>query len=297
MAQAKWTIEPLRGAATVSLPTFAMPARACDAHMHVFGPEDRYPSVPDALYSLPQGNMEQYLALADRLGIERIVLVQPSYYGTDNSCLLDSLGRLGARARGVVFLPEEADAALLADLHGRGVRGVRLNLFKAQEAGDSLQVMWARISRVAAQARYLDWHLELYAPGGIVSALLERLGRLDVDYSINHLGYMTAAEGLDKADFERFVDHSRHERCWVKLSAPYRVEKSDRTERTDWMARALLQAIPERLLWGSDWPHIPNGARDTGELLVRLARWCPDEAVRSRILVDNPARLYRFDED
>lgn len=294
MKQEKWECEPMRAVETLSRPRFATPRGACDAHLHVFGPLSLYPPVPDALYELPDGDLGQYLAVAAVLGVERMVLVQPSFYGVDNRVLLETLDRLGPRGRGVVFLPEEPDPGLLEDYDRRGVRGVRLNLFKAVESGQRLGEIAAMIERRAEMAAALGWHLELYAPGAVVRGLLERLAALKVDFSVNHMGYMTAEEGLGEADFQAFLELARTPNCWVKLSAPYRVEKTG-SARTDGMARQLIEAAPQRLVWGSDWPHIPYASRDTGALLNRLDAWCADPRVRDGILVANPARLYRFD--
>ena len=120
------------------------------------------------------------------------------------------------------------------------------------------------------------------------------MAELDVDFSVNHMGYMTEQEGQGEDDFRRFLEFTRNERCWVKLSGPYRIDNDVTLQRTDWMARELIATLPSRLLWGSDWPHIPQGGRDTGALLARFASWCPDESLRTAILVDNPARFYGF---
>ena len=289
-----WVSEALRPVDQLSAPDFSVPDQACDAHMHVFGPIDRYPSGPNAKYTKPEGTLEQYQAVASRLGLHRMVLVQASFYGTDNRCILDAMAAIGDRARGVVFLPDEAPAAMLDDLHARGVRGLRIDLFKADRDGASLADVTAQIARLAGIARQFGWHIEFYAPGLWVRRLLPDLAKLDVDFSINHMGYMTAEEGLVDDDFRRLLDLARSERCWVKLTGPYRVAGEGDQARPDWMARELVATAPERLVWGTDWPHIPHGGRDTGALLSRLARWCPDAATRQRILVDNPARLYDY---
>ena len=290
-----WISEPMRAAETLTLPPFAMPDGACDSHMHVFDRTDRYPGVTDAKYTKPEGDLAQYEQVAARLHLQRMVLVQASYYGTDNRCILDAMATVGPRARAVVFLPEDATPALLDDFHARGVRGVRLDLFKADKDGLDLADVLDRIDAAAALARPLGWHVEFYAPGLWTHRLIPRLSELDVDFCLNHMGYMNAADGLTDAHCRAVVALARSEHCWVKLTGPYRVAGDADQGRPDWMAPALLQAAPERMVWGTDWPHIPQGGRDTGSLLARLAQWCPDEAVRRRVLVDNPARLYGFD--
>ncbi len=293
MAAEKWISEPMRAASTLAPASFEMPPNACDSHMHVFGPVDAYPGVPDAKYTKPEGDLAQYLAVAERLRIARLVFVQASFYGTDNRCILDAMAQCGRPARAVVFLPPAPSAALLDDYRARGVRGVRLDLFKADAAGASVAEIRARIAEASAIARPLGWHLEFYAPGRWVRDLLPDLADLEVEWCVNHMGYMTAEEGLTDADFQALVDLVRH-RGWVKLTGPYRVSHDGPDERPDAMARALIAAAPGRLVWGTDWPHIPKGGRDTGALLNRLALWCPDPVIRNRILVDNPSRLYDF---
>ena len=289
-----WISEALRPAALVSRPGFAMPDLACDAHMHVFGPIETYPPARDAKYTTPEGSLDQYRAVAERLGIARMVFVQASFYGTDNRCILDAMARVGPRSRGVIFLPADAPTAVLNSFHDQGVRGIRLDLFKADRDGLSLGDVLSKIAAASQVARQRGWHLEFYAPGLWVRRLLPALSALDIDFSVNHMGYMTAEEGLTDDDFARFLELARSAHCWVKLTGPYRVAPDDAQQRPDWMARALIAAAPERVLWGTDWPHIPQGGRDSGEVLQRLALWCPDAAARGRILVENPARLYDF---
>lgn len=262
--------------------------------MHVFGPATTYPSIPDPKYTKPEGSLDDYEAVAKRLGLERMVFVQASFYGTDNACILDAMERVGERARGVVMLPEDTAASQLDEMHRRGVRGLRLDLFRADRDRRSMDDVLGMLAKASSLARPLGWHVELYSPGLWIRNLLPRLGDLDVDYCINHMGYMTRAEGLGDDDVRRLIELSRHDRCWVKLTGPYRVATDDDQARADWIARELVATSPARLVWGTDWPHIPDGQRDTGELVSRLASWCPDEAARAKILVDNPARLYGF---
>ena len=291
----KWISEPMRAAETLTPVPFTMPDDACDSHMHVFESTDLYPGVADAKYTKPEGSLAQYEQVAARLNLKRLVLVQASFYGTDNRCIVDAMAKVGPRARAVVFLPADTTPAMLDDFHARGVRGIRLDLFKAEKDGLGLPDVLDRIDAAVAMARPLGWHVEFYAPGLWTKRLIPRLSELDLDFCLNHMGYMTAADGLTDADCSAVVDLARSERCWVKLTGPYRVAGDADQSRPDWMAPALLEAAPGRMLWGTDWPHIPQGGRDTGALLARFAQWCPDEALRRRVLVENPARFYGFD--
>jgi 2-pyrone-4,6-dicarboxylate lactonase len=289
-----WTSEPVRAPRELSRPAFDVPDGACDAHMHVFGPVDRYPSVPNARYSAPKSDIDDYLAMADALHLRRMVFTQASFYGTDNSYLLYALERVGTDGRAVVMLPQDADAKLIDDFSRRGVVGLRLDMFKLAKAGLSSAEIFAEIVKTATLAKAAGWHIELYSPGRVIRDLMDRFADIPIDFSINHMGYMLASEGVPESDFRRFTEVVRNERCWVKLSGSYRISKYDDDPAADEMAKQLVIASPHRTVWGSDWPHIPICGLDTGALLNRLAVWSPDAAVRRQILADNPARLYRF---
>jgi predicted TIM-barrel fold metal-dependent hydrolase len=262
-----------------------MPSGACDAHFHVFEPG--YPHVPDPLYTFPDGTVEQYLALTAALGIERMVLVQPTFYGTDNSLLVDVLKRLGRRCGGVVRIAEDATDAELDAFHEIGVRAIRLDLF-ARASWPTADLI-AYISRMAARATPRGWHLQFYTPGAIVRDLLPFLADLEDTFVIDHMGYMTESD----QDFERrLLALLAQGSCWIKLSGAYRVAKYKPLSSVAPLGRALVAARPDRLIWGSDWPHLPDGQRDTGEVLNLLADWAPTAEARQAILVDGPARLF-----
>jgi 2-pyrone-4,6-dicarboxylate lactonase len=285
---------PMRDASGLTRPRFAMPPHACDAHVHVFGPGGRYSSVDQPHYTLPDGAPVLLERMTAALGIDRFAIVQPSYYGTDNRCMLDALVLLGERARGVAMVDETIDDEALRLLHTKGVRALRLDLFLREQW--PIAEIAAYVRRAIARVRGLGWHVQFYTPGYVVRDLIPYLEGFDADYVIDHMGYMLESDGLTRADFDRLIAAVRSGRGWMKLSGPYRVAKDGNFERLRPLARAIVDAVPERTVWGSDWPHIPMGERDTGELLNLLADWVPDEPARNRILADNPARLYRFDE-
>jgi 2-pyrone-4,6-dicarboxylate lactonase len=279
---------PMRSAGTNTRPRFTVPPGACDAHFHVFEPG--FPHVPDPLYTFPDGTLEQYLQMAGVLGIERMVLVQPTFYGTDNRLLADVLRRLGPRARGVVRIEEETSDAELDRYHELGVRAIRLDLF-ARRSWPTADII-GYIRRMAARAAPRGWHIQFYTPGTIVRDLLPFLADLEDPFVIDHMGYMLEADGLTTADFERLLRVLAQGSCWIKLSGPYRIAKSRPLSYVAPVGRALVSTRPDRLIWGSDWPHLPDGQRDTGELLNLLADWAPDEADRHRILAGSPERLF-----
>lgn len=284
--------EPIRPLDTIERPCFDVPAGACDAHMHVFGPAERFPRVPHPHYTLPDGRLGHFRELMTILGLERFVIVQPSYYGTDNSCLLDALAASGDAARGVVMVEEDTPHADLVAMDAAGVRGLRLDLFK--RAAQPLADIQAYVTRIAAKIAPLGWHLQFYVPGRVVRDMIDFFATLEIDYVIDHMGYMLEEDGLTEHDFARLIELARSGRCWIKLSAPYRLAKKRGYSAVEGVARAIVEAAPERAIWGSDWPHIPGLGRDTGELLNLLPVWAPDAAVRQAILVDNPRRLFGF---
>ena len=272
-----------------------MPAHACDTHMHAFGPPGLYPSVATPRYDHPGGGLQQYASVAAALSIDRMVFVQPSFYGTDNSFLLEALKRVGAPARGVITLPEtEVARNVLEKLHERGVRGLRIDLFKMRDLGAAKSEYLQALRRVAGIARSIGWHVELYSPGVVLRTLAEHLPEIGVAVSVDHMGYMKSDDGLTDADFRKFVETVKSGQIWVKLTGPYRLSNGTDWGHADAMARTLIEAAPERVLWGTDWPHIPDCNLDTGALLARLVRWCPEDELRTHILVDNPAHLYDY---
>ena len=279
---------PMREASTNTPPTFAMPAGACDAHFHVF--EEGYPHVAEPQYTFPEGTLDQYLAMAGQLGIERMVLVQPTYYADDNSLTLDTLARLGERGRGVVRLGDDVATPELDRYDAAGVRAIRLDLFARKDR--PLAELHEYVRRMAAIAAPLGWHLQFYSPGSVIRDLLPFLGELDIPFVIDHMGYMKKADGLDDADFERLLAVLDSGNCWIKLTGPYRLAGDEPLSAVAPVGQALVAKRADRLLWGTDWPHIPNGQRDTGELLNLLAYWAPDAADREKILVASPDRLF-----
>jgi predicted TIM-barrel fold metal-dependent hydrolase len=179
-------------------------------------------------------------------------------------------------------------------MHLRGVRALRLDLFLRSQWQTADIITY--IEHSVRRTRAIGWHVQFYTPGWVVRDLLPFLGTLDADFVIDHMGYMLESDGLTDSDFERLVSVLRGGRGWVKLSAPYRLAKDGNFERLKPMARAIIESAPDRVIWGSDWPHIPDGGKDTGALLDLLSDWAPDAAARERILVTNPARLFGFEE-
>ncbi|MEJ0077711.1 MAG: amidohydrolase family protein [Alphaproteobacteria bacterium] len=282
-------------------PAFRAPPGSCDAHFHVFGPAERYPvgGVNETLrYAPPLAPLADYLALAKHIGLSRFVFVQPSAYGRDNSCMLDAMREVGTtRCRGIVDVNENAPDALLAEMHLRGVRGVRINVspVKPPEPGFA-QTMRPRIERLDARCAELGWHLDFLSPGWLTEELMPLFATMKCAYSLAHMGMFRAEAGPAQPGFRKLIDILRHGdgRAWVKLTGTYRMATPPTYADAVPMARALIEAAPRRLIWGSDYPHLSFADKvGSVQLFNLLADWA-DETERSKILVDNPVELFRF---
>ena len=281
-------------------PAFVAPPNACDAHFHVFGPADKYAYGSDLRYKPPYEPLKRYLKLARRLGFVRYVFVQPSAYGFDNSCMLDAMRELEpAIRRGIVDLDERRTGdAELSDLDASGVRGIRVNIspIRKPEAGLAAS-MRPRILRLAKICAELTWHLDFLTPGWLVGELLPTLYDLPVEFSVAHMGLFPAKDGPMQSGFQSFLDlvDDGSKRCWVKMTGIYRFSTSSDFADVKPIAQALIERVPDQLIWGSDFPHLSFHDRvGTIQLYNLLAEWAPDPKIRQRILVDNPARLFGF---
>ncbi len=284
-----------------SAPASKAPPESCDCHFHVFGPAGVYPYDADLRYAPPLAPLDEYLALARRLGIERYVFVQPSAYGRDNACMLDAMREVaagGAVPRGIVDIDEHAPDGAFAELHAQGVRGVRVNVspVKPYEAGFAA-AMLPRIDRLHARCAELGWQLDFLTPGWLTSELMPTLRKLEIDFTVAHMGMFLAKDGVEQPGFQELLDLLRQggRRCWVKLTGVYRMSLAPGFADAAPLAQALMDAAPDRILWGSDFPHL-SFADKVGavELYNLLDQWAPGEAMRRRILVENPQQLFNF---
>ena len=279
-------------------PAFRAPALSCDCHFHVFGPAERYPYGTDLRYPPPLAPLSEYLALARHLGFERFVFVQPSAYGRDNACMLDAMREVGARCRGIVDVDENVPDARLEQLHSAGVRGVRINVspVKTPEPGFAAKLL-PRIERLDARCAEIGWQLDFLLPGWLTAELMGTLRVLRSRFTLAHMGMFLARDGVMQPGFQQLLAllRSGNGRCWVKLTGVYRMSTAAGFADATAMAVALIDAASDRIIWGSDYPHL-SFADTVGsvELFNLLARWAPDEAVRQKILVDNPRQLFGF---
>ena len=279
-------------------PTFKAPPSSCDCHFHVFGPADRYRSGTDLRYAPPQAPLGDFLALARVLGMERFVFVQPSAYGRDNSCMLDAMREVGPKCRGIVDVDENISDAELERLHGIGVRGVRINVSPvAPEQPGLAASMLPRIERLNARCAEIGWQLDFLGPGWLTDALMPTMKKLKVDFTLAHMGMFLAKNGVQQPGFQRLLDMVLHGtgRCWVKLTGVYRMSVAPGFADATPLAQALIDAAPDRIIWGSDYPHLSFADKvGSVELFNLLGAWAPDAAIRRKILVENPQRLFGF---
>jgi predicted TIM-barrel fold metal-dependent hydrolase len=268
---------------------------SCDCHAHVCGPESRYPYAANRLYTPHDASPADYRRMLDSLGIERGVLVQPSIYAADNRCLLDALAQDPARLRGVAVVPFDVSSKELERLHAAGVRGVRQNIVDLKDGKGVLPLDDLR--QLAAKVRPFGWHVEFLLHVDEFPDLDLQLNDFPVDVVFGHLGYVSTQKKPAERGFQALLRLMKDGKAWVKLTAPYRLTLSEMPySDTDVFARALVDGAPERLLWGTDWPHvfIKSAMPDDKKLLALFERWVPHERMRQRILVDNPAALYGF---
>ena len=280
-------------------PDFKSPPAGCDCHFHVFGPAGRYPhNQADLRYAPPVAPVEDFLALAKKLGIERFVFVQPSAYGRDNRCMLDAMRETGTSCRGIVDIDENAPEAELERLDALGVRGARLNLspIKPFEAWFAPKLL-PRIKRLAGRCAEIGWQLDFLTPGWLTAELMPTLAKLKLDFTLAHFGMFLAKDGVKQPGFQELLELLRRgaRHCWVKLTGVYRMSVAEGFADVAPMARALIEAAPERVIWGSDYPHLSFADKvGSVDLWNLLGQWAPHEATRRRILVDNPQRLFGF---
>jgi 2-pyrone-4,6-dicarboxylate lactonase len=292
-------LPPLATAAPLA---FAMPPGACDSHAHVFGPFERFPLAEDRSYTPAEHPAGAFIAHLDRLGLARGVLVTPSACGTDNGSVLDALARYPARLRGVVVSASDTSDAELDRWHDAGVRGMRFNLFQRDghpiyRNGVGFDVLESLAPRIAERG----WHAQIWIHAPDLVTMAPRLVALGVPLVVDHMGRMATGRGVADPGFVALCRLLADGVAWTKISGADRnTGTGPPYDDVDPFVAALVAANPERVVWGTDWPHInyfeAAQVPDDGELTNLLARWLPDPALRRRVLVDNPARLYGFPE-
>ena len=275
------------------VPQYIVPALACDAHCHVFGPAATFPYAPSRAYTPQDAPRERLAALHAVLRIERAVIVQASCHGTDNRAMLDAIAHSDGRYRGVAIVDESFDDPDYLALHEGGIRGVRFNFVRHLGGMPDIKVFHDVIQRVTP----LGWHLIVHLDAVDIVELSSVLRSLPVPFVIDHMGRVKASAGVDQVPFRALLDLLQVENCWVKVCGSERVSATGAPFHDAVpFARALVEAAPDRVLWGTDWPH-PNVGRfmpNDGDLVDLVPLIAPDEASRHKLLVENPARLYEW---
>lgn len=281
-------------------PRTVFPVGACDTHAHICGPAARFPYAEERIYTPPDATSDDYLALLTALGVERAVLVQPSVYGTDNRALLDVLSRVPSGLRGIAVVDADIDTATVKALNDAGIRGVRLNV--VDHNGPRNVIPEEQVRKLANMIAPFGWHIEFLINTDEAPGFATAIDGLAVDVVVGHLGYPKsgAAAWLQASALDDFLRLFERGRCWVKLTGPYRISSAPDLPYSDVapLVRRLASVNPDRLIWGTDWPHVmmKKPMPNDGDLSDLIADWLPDAGLRRQVLVDNPAELYGFAE-
>jgi 2-pyrone-4,6-dicarboxylate lactonase len=283
-------------------PRFTPPANACDTHFHIFGPPETFPFLSTHEYTPPAAPLEHYLKMTEIIGVQRGVVVQPSVHGLDNAATLDAIAKSDGRFRGVARIDDKTPKSELRKLHDGGVRGVRFNLLDRPRGNVKLDVLDGCVEHIVEFGWSVDLHID-------PTNLLEqerRIRSMPIPVVIDHIARVKPAEGLDQPAFRLLLDLLKARHVWVKVSG---ADKICSTKVHSYFglpfievipfARAVIVAAPDRIIWGTDWPHsnnfAPGHTPNDGDLVDLLAAFAPDEQIKKKILVENPAALYRFD--
>jgi predicted TIM-barrel fold metal-dependent hydrolase len=300
-----WTTV-LASASQPAIPVnFDVPAGACDCHVHIIGDPQRFPFSPSRTYTPEPASVEELRTLHRALHTDRAVIVNPSVYGTDNSCTLDAVKQLGSTARAIAVVDDKTPETTLDDMDRAGVRGIRINLETSGQADPEIarQRFNAGVERIKGRK---NWHIQVYARLSVIEGIANLIEAAPMLVVFDHFGGSKAALGTAQPGFETLLKLLRSGKAYVKISGAYRSS----TLAPDYpdvvaLAKALISENPQRVLWGTDWPHpsqvpgrkieiSPRLPIDDGHLFNQLAIWAPDATTRRTILVENPARLYGF---
>ena len=276
-------------------PRLALPPLSCDCHVHICGPVSVYRYSPDRIYTPPDALLPDYLKMLSTLGVQRAVFVQPSVYGLDNTVMIKAMEKAGSRFRGVAVVDHSVSAEELDRLNKAGVRGVRFNLVDVADPQGELPL--EKLKHLAERIKPFQWHVELLVRVDSLPGFDEMFADIPVDIVVGHMGYMRPPQDINAPGFQALLRLVRTGRCWVKLTAPYRISSHDLPYGDVIpIANALVDAAPDRMIWGTDWPHVmlKKQMPNDGDLCDLLADWIPDPDIRNQVLVDNPAKLYGF---
>jgi 2-pyrone-4,6-dicarboxylate lactonase len=275
------------------VPDFKLPPKSCDTHTHIFGPASTYPFAANRPYNPPEAPLEAFRALHQKIGVERCVIVNATVHGTDNRVVTDAIAQSGGAYKGIANVNDEMSDKELEGLDKAGIRGCRFAFLKRLGGVGDM----AKFNRIVHRVAELGWHVDVYFEPGTIGEFAPTLSALPTSYVIDHMGTTLAAKGLDDPSFQALLDlQAKDEKCWVKISGLERASAGGRPFHDSVpFAKKLIDNAPDRVLWGTDWPHpnvkiMPND----GEIVDLIPLYAPDPAVRQKLLVENPAKLFKF---
>lgn len=271
-------------------PQFTLPPGSTDAHCHVFGPAAVFPYAPNRRYTPEDAPKETLAALHALLGVERAVIVQASCHGNDNSAMLDVLAWRPAAYRGVAILDESHSGNDILAMHQAGVRGARFNFVKHLGGSPDMELFASILRRI----KPLGWHVVLHVDAPDIAALAEMIRGLTLPFVIDHMGRVPAKDGVDQAPFKALLELAALPNCWIKVCGAERIDFPPYDKAVP-IARKIVETIPDRVLWGTDFPH-PNSTHeaDEADLVDLVPQIAPTAELQKKLLIDNPARLYGF---
>jgi len=275
------------------VPDFKLPAKSCDTHTHIFGPASRYPFAPNRPYNPPEAPLEAFRALHEKIGVERCVIVNATVHGTDNRVVTDAIAQSGGAYKGIANVSDEMSDEELEALDTGGIRGCRFAFLKRLGGVGDMN----KFKRIVHRVAELGWHVDVYFEPGTIGEFASTLSALPAPYVIDHMGTVLAAKGLDDPSFKALLDlQLKDEKCWVKITGLERASAAGKPfHDATVFAKRLIENAPDRVLWGTDWPHpnvkiMPND----GEIVDLIPLYARDPAIRHKLLVENPARLFSF---
>jgi 2-pyrone-4,6-dicarboxylate lactonase len=275
------------------VPEFKLPPKSCDTHTHIFGPSSRYPFAANRPYNLPEAPLEAFRAVHEKIGVERCVIVNATVHGTDNRVVTDAIAQSGGANKGIANVNDEMSDKELEGLDKGGIRGCRFAFLKRLGGVGDI----GKFNRIVHRVAELGWHVDVYFEPGTVGEFAPILKALPTSYVIDHMGTTLAAKGLEDAGFMALLDlQASDEKCWVKITGLERASASGKPFHDAVpFAKRLIDNAPDRVLWGTDWPHpnvkfMPND----GEIVDLVPLYAPDPAVQNKLLVENPAKLFGF---
>jgi predicted TIM-barrel fold metal-dependent hydrolase len=278
-------------------PKFKPPPGTCDTHCHLFGPPQVFPYSERRRYTPPAAPFEHYMMMLDVIGVDRGIVVQPNVHDTDNRVSIDAIARSNGRLRGVGRIDDDTSDQELEAMHAGGIRGIRFEFVEGRRGSTNIPLFERMIERI----RPLGWHIELHVDPNVLVQHADWFRGLDLISVVDHLARIQTSDGIDQPGFKLLLELMERPNYWVKISgADQRTNAPYPYADVVPFAHALIAKAPDRVIWGTNWPHsnmfVYGRTPNDGLLLNLMLDFAPDESIRNRILVENPARLFGFDD-